>query len=205
MRHLAGRLRRRALATIARSRDTVDSGCVALTYDDGPHPEITPRLLDVLGQCGARATFFVVGERATAHPELVRRMVGEGHSVGTHSMHHRDLRRAPVAVARAEVNDGRRAVEDIVGLPVPLFRPPHGHLSARSALVLRKGQWQTCLWTTDGYDWKPQATSSSVVESASRVEDGGIVLLHDTYEPTLDASRLLVERLRARGLALVGL
>jgi peptidoglycan/xylan/chitin deacetylase (PgdA/CDA1 family) len=190
---------------IARSRDTVDPGCVALTYDDGPHAEITPRLLDVLGECDARATFFVVGERATAYPELVRRMVGEGHSVGTHSMHHRDLRRAPAAVARAEVNDGRRAVEEIVGLPVPLFRPPHGHLSTRSALVLREAQWQTCLWTTDGYDWKPEATSGSVVESASRVEDGGIVLLHDTYEPTLEASRLLVERLRARGLKLVGL
>jgi peptidoglycan/xylan/chitin deacetylase (PgdA/CDA1 family) len=193
------------LATIARSRDTVDPGCVALTYDDGPHPEITPRLLDVLGQCGARATFFVVGDRAVAHPGLVRRLVEEGHSVGTHSMHHRDLRRAPVAVARAEVKDGRRAVEDIVGLPVPLFRPPHGHLSARSALVLREGQWQTRLWTTDGYDWKPEATSHSVVESASRVPERGIVLLHDTYEPTLEASRLLIERLRARGLELVGL
>ena len=88
---------------------------------------------------------------------------------------------------------------------MPLFRPPHGGLSTRSALVLREAQWQTRLWTTDGYDWKPQATSDSVLESASRVEDRGIVLLHDTYEPTLEASRLLVAGLRARGLELVAL
>ena len=191
------------MATVARSVDTVDAGCVALTYDDGPHPAITPRLLDVLRDVEARATFFVIGERAVAHSEIVRRMVEDGHSVGTHSMHHRDLRGASTAVVRAEVNDGRRAVEDIVGRPVPLFRPPQGRLSTSSALVLRAPQWQTRLWTTDSYDWKTGATSDSVVEHASRVEDGGIVLLHDTYEPTLEASRLLVERLRARGLQLV--
>ncbi|HLJ07955.1 MAG TPA: polysaccharide deacetylase family protein [Acidimicrobiia bacterium] len=205
MRQLAGRLRRRALASIARSRDTVDPGCVALTYDDGPDPAVTPRLLDVLHRCGAPATFFVVGERAAAHADLVRRIVDDGHSIGTHSMHHRDLRRAPVAVARAELDDGRRAVESIVGRPVPLFRPPHGHLSARSALLLRPGRWQTWLWTTDGYDWKPEATCDSVVELAARVGDGGIVLLHDTSESTVGAAGLLVDRLRARGLELVAL
>src|SRR5204862_1967634 len=112
----------------------VDAGCVALTYDDGPDPGITPRLLDVLGESDTKATFFIVGECAVAHPEIVRRMAEDGHSVGTHSMHHRDLRRVSVALARAEVNEARRAVEDIVGRPVPLFRPPHGRLSARSAL-----------------------------------------------------------------------
>lgn len=190
---------------MARSHDRVGVGRVALTYDDGPHPGITMRLLDVLGECDAKVTFFLVGERAVAHPEIVRRIVDDGHSVGTHSMHHRDLRRAPLAVARAEVNEGRRAVEDIVGQSVPLFRPPHGRLSARSALLLRAPQWQTYLWTTDGYDWKPDATNASVVQSASRVDDCGIVLLHDTYEPTVEASRLLVARLRARNLEPVAL
>jgi peptidoglycan-N-acetylglucosamine deacetylase len=205
MRQLAGRLRRRALATIARSQDMVGPGCVALTYDDGPAAGITPRLLDVLGESDTKATFFVVGECALAHPEIVRRMADDGHSVGTHSMHHLDLRRASVATARAELNEARCAVEDIVGRPVPLFRPPHGRLSSRSALLVRGERWQTRLWTTDGYDWKPAATSQSVLENASRVQDRGIVLLHDTYEPTLEASRLLVERLRARGLKLIGL
>lgn len=204
-RRMAGRGRRRLLASLARAGHAVEHGTVALTYDDGPHPAFTPVLLDILDEAGARATFFVVGERAEAHPEIVRRMADEGHSVGTHSMRHADLRRIRRAEARDEIARGRVAVESILGRSVPLFRPPKGHLTLASALFLRSRRWRTMLWTTDSLDWKDGIGSEAVVSNVLGVEGGGVVLLHDTSQVSLDATRSLIARLRERHLQLVGL
>jgi peptidoglycan-N-acetylglucosamine deacetylase len=204
-RRLAGLARRRLLTWLARAGHTVEPGTVALTYDDGPHPAFTPTLLDILDEADARATFFVVGERAEAHPEIVRRMVDEGHSVGTHSMRHADLHRIRRAAARDEIDRGRVAVERILGRSVPLFRPPKGHLTFASALFLRSRRWHTMLWTTDSLDWKDGIGSEAVVSNALNVGDGGVVLLHDTAQVSLDATRSLIARLRERHLQLVGL
>lgn len=204
-RRLAGLGRRRLLASLARAGHAVELGAVALTYDDGPHPAFTPALLDILDEAGAKATFFVVGERAEAHPEIVRRMVDEGHSVGTHSMRHADLRRIRSAEGRDEIARGRVAVESILGRSVPLFRPPKGHLTFASALLVRSRRWRTMLWTTDSLDWKEGIGSEAVVSNALGVEGGGVVLLHDTSQVSLDATRSLIARLRERHLQLVGL
>ncbi len=202
---MAGISRRRLLARIARAGHAVEQGAVALTYDDGPHPVFTPRLLDILHETGAKATFFVVGERAEAHPEIVRRMAEEGHSVGTHTMHHPDLREISILQARHEIDRGREVVEAVLGRPVPLFRPPKGHLTLGSALLLRSRRWRAELWTTDSHDWKDRIDSDAIVANALSVEATGVVLMHDTCEETLDATRSLVARLRDRDLQLVGL
>lgn len=203
-RSAAGRGRRQLLASLARAGHTVQQGAVALTYDDGPHPMFTPRLLDILRGADARVTFFVVGERAEAHPEIVRRMVEEGHSVGTHTMRHADLRMISTPHARHEIDRGREAVEEILGRPVPLFRPPLGHLTLGSALLLRPRRWRTVLWTTDSYDWKDRIGSDAIVANALVVQTRGVVLMHDASDETLEATRSLVTRLRDRGLQLVG-
>ncbi len=204
-RRLAGRLVRGFLGTIARAEHGVESGSVAITYDDGPHPVFTPRLLDLLAENRTTATFFVVGEHAHAHPAVIRRMIDEGHSVGTHTMHHPDLRAISRSQARQEIDRGRQVVEEIVGGAVSLFRPPNGHLTLGSALLLRSRRWRTRLWTTDSHDWKDGMSADAIAARALQVEDGGIVLLHDASQASLDATRSLVASLRERNVRLVGL
>lgn len=162
-------------------------------------------LLDILGEGQAKATFFVVGEHAEAHPGVVRRMIDEGHSVGTHTMHHPDLRAISRSHARQEIDRGRHAVEQILGRAVPLFRPPRGHLTLGSALHLRSRRWRTLLWSTDAYDWKDGIGTDLIVANALEVEDGGVVLLHDATQQSLDATKSLIARLAERDLRLVGL
>jgi peptidoglycan/xylan/chitin deacetylase (PgdA/CDA1 family) len=201
LRSAAGRSRRGALRVLARASVHTDGGSTALTYDDGPDPEVTPRVLDELAAAGAAATFFVVGQRAVEHPEIVRRMREEGHGVGTHTMGHLDLRSSDWADARRAIEEGRAAVEEILGAAVPLFRPPMGHLSMRAAILLRQPRWHTHLWDTDAYDWQVGATPESIVDAAlAHGLDGRVVLLHDTVAATVEATTRILEALRARGL-----
>jgi peptidoglycan-N-acetylglucosamine deacetylase len=190
---------------LAKVHRQVGPGQVALTYDDGPHPDVTPRLLDVFGGFEAVATFFVVGERVRAHPDLVERMIAEGHSVGSHSMRHRDLTTLKGDELRREVEGGRDAVEAVVGRAAPLFRPPHGRLDARCASLLRARGWSTWLWTIDCYDWKPEASAQSIFTHGAAATQGDVLLLHDTCAQSAEATGLLLSRFREQGLEAVAL
>ena len=190
---------------MARAGGKVRHGAVALTFDDGPDPERTPLILDILKDVGATAVFFVVGEQASAHPELVRRMAAEGHCVGTHTLSHADLHLLTISAARREIERGRAVVEAILERPVPLFRPPMGHLTLRTALHLRRRRWRTALWTTDVRDWKDGRVPDDVVRDGVGTPDGGVILLHDTSEVAVHALPALIDRLRERNLELVGL
>lgn len=99
---------------------------VAVTFDDGPDPATTPRLLDLLAEEGGRATFFVLAGRAEAHPELVGRLVAEGHEVGLHGPDHRPLTSLPTGDLTAHLRAGRDRLAAVLGRPVTLFRPPYG-------------------------------------------------------------------------------
>jgi len=100
---------------------------IALTFDDGPDPDVTPRILDVLRAHGARATFFVLGERVEQHPEVVRRIRDEGHAIGTHTQHHRlRFHFGSAAYVAREIEDAIHAVAAVTGTPPTLFRPPQG-------------------------------------------------------------------------------
>jgi peptidoglycan/xylan/chitin deacetylase (PgdA/CDA1 family) len=187
-------------------------GAVALTFDDGPDPESTPRLLDVLAEHGATATFFCVGARVQEHPEIVRRMVAEGHAVGSHSQTHRvgDL---PPAAVMADYLAGRRALETALGRPVALFRPPHGWLDLRTARALRRHGMQTRLWSVDPHDYQPGTRSETVTAVVGAAVAGDVVLLHDGLEEgaadapprssTIAALPAAIAALRSRGLDLV--
>jgi peptidoglycan/xylan/chitin deacetylase (PgdA/CDA1 family) len=206
LRSAAGRAKRIGLRRLARASTSGRPGTTALTYDDGPHPEVTPQVLDALAAAGAHATFFVVGARALEHPRILHRMRDEGHSVGTHTMGHLDLATAAWDDARREIEDGRAAVEGILGRPVPLFRPPKGHLSIRSAMLLRAPRWRTHLWDTDAYDWQPDATARSIADAAlSTGLDGRVVLLHDTVRASVEATERILDAARARDLTAAAL
>ena len=209
---------RAAPARFAGVRHRLPDGAprVALTFDDGPDPRYTPTLLDLLADHGVVATFFLVGRRAERHPELVVRMVHEGHAVGSHSWSHPDPHGASLRRLREEYRRGKRAVEATTGMPVPLFRPPMGHVAISSAAAAAMARVRPWLWTRDPSDWVPDRTVDDILESLGDLRSGDVILLHDGIElpvsdaaldrsATLGAVPVLIRRAKAAGLDLVTL
>lgn len=165
-----------------------DERAVALTFDDGPHPELTPRLLDVLAAHGAHATFFVIGREAERRPALIRRIAAEGHAVGHHSWTHSEPASTPARVLLAETRRTRALLEDLLGRPAPLFRPPHGKITAAKLL----GAWwqrnTVVLWNRDPKDFQMHNADELLAWFAQHpLEAGDVVLLHDTHPHAVDA------------------
>lgn len=193
-----------------------DDTAVSLTFDDGPHPGSTDRILDLLATERVQATFFCVGRNARRHPDLVRRMVAEGHSVGSHSFTHPSPHEIGRSVLFAEYSAGRRAVEGATGRTSALFRPPHGDLAPGSTWMLRRLRLHTWLWTVDPEDWRPDAQADRIVAAVAGVRGGDVVLLHDWVEQpvapealdrsaTIAALPAIIADVRARGLRFEGL
>jgi peptidoglycan/xylan/chitin deacetylase (PgdA/CDA1 family) len=162
-----------------------DSGAVALTFDDGPDPEFTPQVLDVLAAHRATATFFLVGRRVRRHPELVRRILGAGHAIGSHTFAHRDGRAATWPELARDVWWGRRALEEVAGRSVPAFRPPTGYYGGRVGLAAAVSGVRPWLWTADPADWRPGITAEAIVADLGPLGGGDVVLLHDGIENPL--------------------
>jgi peptidoglycan/xylan/chitin deacetylase (PgdA/CDA1 family) len=191
-----------AFASIPPRAPDCSAGTVSLTFDDGPHPQVTPALLDLLRDWESTATFYVIGGLAAEHPELVRRAAEEGHAVGNHTWTHADLSTLPPEAVRDELARTSEVIAATTGRAPETWRPPYGiHDSAieaeAEALDLRMELWSE---GTDGFDWKglsPRAIADRIVGNA---EPGSIVLLHDIHQNTLDALPLLLEGLHAKGL-----
>jgi peptidoglycan/xylan/chitin deacetylase (PgdA/CDA1 family) len=192
------------------------AGTVGLTFDDGPHPTSTPRVLDILAELEVRATFFCVGRNARAHPELVRRALAEGHAVGSHSFTHPDPEELSLRSLARDYRSGRHAVAAATGRDVRLFRPPHGHLGMGSAVMVRRQGLATWLWTVDAEDWRPGRTTAGIIAAAGAARSGDVILLHDWVEQpwapealdrtaTIDALPAIVRAVRERGLRFVPL
>lgn len=163
---------------------------MALTFDDGPHPTYTHAVLDVLGDAEVVATFFVVGRNARAHPEVIRRIVGEGLAIASHSMTHTDpWQLSPIKLWR-DYRAGHLEVSDVVGHDVRLFRPPKGYLDRRGALVIRAAGLDTYLWSVDAADWESDLRPEDVVERLGRPSPGDVLLLHDAIEGPLAPAAL---------------
>jgi peptidoglycan/xylan/chitin deacetylase (PgdA/CDA1 family) len=152
---------------------------IHFTFDDGPDPEWTPRCLDVLAHVNAKATFFMIGEKARAHGELARRIMREGHQIGNHTLSHAHPWRLSASRARAEVRDGAVAIADVLGIAPKFFRPPHG---ARRRCMLEQAEMQgehVLMWDVSAIDWGWLGTSNRIASRLARVRDGQIVLMHD--------------------------
>jgi peptidoglycan/xylan/chitin deacetylase (PgdA/CDA1 family) len=159
---------------------------VRLTFDDGPDPRFTPQVLDVLGGAGVKATFFCVGRRALAWPELVRRIAAEGHAVGSHSMTHPDLSALDPLSAMSNIRAGKRAVESALGAPVPRFRAPFGRLGISGRVALAALRMQHEHWDLDPEDWAPEAEAKALVAKLRHLGPDAVVLLHDGSESPTD-------------------
>ena len=155
------------------------AGTLYLTFDDGPNPEHTARLLDLLARYGVKASFFVVGDFAQAHPELIRRMVQEGHLVGFHSAHHRSAYLMTPRQTRWDFTGGLAALARLGVTPL-YFRPPWGVVNWASLRLVRRYRLQPVFWDVMAQDWKANITAEEIVRRLRRrTRPGDILCLHD--------------------------
>lgn len=154
---------------------------VALTFDDGPDPELTPRVLDVLRQHGVRATFFLIGSKAERHPDIVRRIVAEGHEIGVHTWRHAPG--FPMQGSRAMAEDilrCRALLKEITGVETDLFRPPFGVTNPMVARAVKRTRSRCAGWSIRSLDTLRRRSREAVAHRIRRrLGDGKVILLHD--------------------------
>lgn len=189
----------RDAATVTAVRTS--SPVVAMTFDDGPHPRLTPMLLDMLKARGLRATFYLIGNRCVTWPDIVRRIAAEGHEIGNHSWSHPDLSRRSDSGAMDEIDRTSDVIFRLTGRPPVTFRPPYGAFSRRQRMMLyRARNLPTILWSVDPQDWRRPGASvvSARILGASR--PGAIILSHDIQSGTVKAMPAVLDGLSQRGL-----
>lgn len=188
-----------------------DKKLLALTFDDGPDPRFTPAILDILAQKGAKATFFIVGKNAVAHPELLKRILAEGHDIGNHTYSHADLLNDSDASVEVELNGTQRVLESILGRHTMFFRPPYAsrhllHEPGAPHVVERAAKlgYLTVSAAVDPFDWSSPTSAQISKRIIDQVKDetGQVILLHDSggnRKPTVDALPAVIDVLQAEG------
>ncbi len=180
---------------------------VAITFDDGPHPEGTPQILEVLASHGARATFFVIGEQVVRRPALLRRILEQGHAIALHGYRHRLQLRLSAAELRDDLERGLAAIEDAAGIRPTHHRPPYGVYSPAGLQAARSRGLVPLLWSAWGKDWRKFTTPERIARRATAgVSAGGVILLHDadfysargSHERTAAALPQILRTLSAR-------
>ena len=160
------------------SIDVGDSRIAALTFDDGPHPTLTPLILDELKKRGAVATFFVVGNRAQYYPELLRRIIVEGSEIGNHTWSHKGLTTLSPEDMEKQINDTQEIVKASTGITPATLRPPYGRIND---FVKQNADMPIVLWSVDPEDWKNKESEIIITHIITETDDGEIVLQHDLY------------------------
>lgn len=189
----------------------VDGQCVSLTFDDGPDPDFTPRVLDLLAVHDCKASFFLLGEHARRYPELVRRIVDEGHSLGNHTFSHPRARPGREARDIWEVRHTQHLLADLSGLQPLWFRPPFGRLSPSMGEEADTLGLTVVLWSRSAIDWGPLGTRRGIARRLNRAQAGDILLLHDAPRYHNHPQHMLrvlpdfLARLKQRDLAVVSL
>ncbi|OGK05250.1 MAG: hypothetical protein A2W80_06960 [Candidatus Riflebacteria bacterium GWC2_50_8] len=174
---------------------------VVLTFDDGPHPRTTPKVLEILRRRRVKAIFFVLGLQAAKYPELVKQIHDEGHLIGNHSYGHKNLAQLSDEALREELGRTSRLIESITGSKPEYLRPPYGAMNRKVLTAAKAEGMKILLWTIDPKDWL-QKNEASVLQQTERQlgmssgnPRGGAILLHDIYPSTVRALEPLLERL----------
>ena len=173
---------------------------IALTFDDGPHPYYTEQLLDGLKERGVVVTFFVTGEHAALHPDVIQRMSEEGHLIGNHTFSHIQLRRGNLEEFKEELMQTNQVLEEITGEKVTYVRPPYGTWNKSLEKELNM---IPVLWTIDPLDWCSKDVSCITRRVMEKVEENDIILMHDYYETTVTAALKIVDELLEEGYTFV--
>lgn len=177
-----------------------DAKKIAITFDDGPHPSYTEQLLDGLKERGVTATFFVTGEHAKLHPDVIRRMRDEGHLIGNHTYSHIQLTKSNRDKFKTELIRTNEVIKEITGEDVVYVRPPYGSWDKSFEKELNMFP---VLWTIDPLDWCSGNVSRIVKKIVSKAEEDGIILMHDYYETSVTAALQAIDELMAEGYTFV--
>jgi peptidoglycan/xylan/chitin deacetylase (PgdA/CDA1 family) len=189
---------------ITYSQCHVDGPYIAMTFDDGPSAANTPRLLDLLKQRKIHATFFFVGQCVQENPEIVKRIVAEGHEIGNHSWSHPDLAKMNDAAVHDQIQKTQDAIVQACGVTPKLMRPPYGAFTARQR-AWANGNWgyKIILWDVDPEDWKYRNAEHVKAEILKQTVAGSIILSHDIHKTTVDAMPETLDTLLAKGFKFV--
>jgi peptidoglycan/xylan/chitin deacetylase (PgdA/CDA1 family) len=178
----------------------VDGSFIALTFDDGPNATLTPKLLDLLAARHLKATFFVVGQNAADHPEILKRAVREGHEIGNHSWSHPNLGKMSDEAVRRELQKTEDAIVAAIGKKPVLMRPPYGSITARQKKWIHdEFGYRIILWDVDPLDWKRPGPSVVTARILKETKAGSIVLSHDIHPPTIEAMPATFDQLMKKG------
>lgn len=168
----------------------------ALTFDDGPHPVYTAHLLDELKKRGVKATFFVTGEHAELHPDLIKRMHDEGHLIGNHTYSHIQLTSSNKNQFKEELIQTNEILHDITGAEVQYVRPPYGSWDKKFETDLNMFP---VLWNVDPLDWCTANANRVASTILNKVSDNDIILLHDYYDTSVEAAIIVVDEMTRQG------
>ena len=161
---------------------TPDSGVMALTFDDGPDPDITPVVLDALDECSIRGTFFMLGEKVIKHSDIACEVVRRGHLIGNHSMTHRKLFLAKRDKVEYEIDEAQKAIKDITDVNPEWFRPPFGMFDFTCADVVKNRGLTMVLWTVLSGDYSDDSPNRILKTIEPFIRAGAIVVFHDTVQ-----------------------
>ncbi|OJF16545.1 MAG: chitooligosaccharide deacetylase [Bacillaceae bacterium G1] len=182
---------------------------VALTFDDAPDDTFTPQILDVLQREGVKATFFVVGNRAEAHPDIMERIVREGHAVGNHSYNHANLPKLTDEQFREQIRKTDEIIRRFTGYTPRMVRPPYGEISEEQIKWLASQHKTVVNWNVDSLDWKGLTAEQVATNVLGHVHPGSIVLMHsgggigEDLSGTVNALPLIIRTLREAGIEMV--
>ena len=178
----------------------VEGMFIAITFDDGPNPEFTPRLLDMLKERGIKATFFVVGKNVEEYPGIVTRMASDGHEVANHSWSHPALTKLGVESFRKQIENTNQAIANATGKRPVLMRPPYGATSVGLNKRLNEQfGLKVILWSVDPLDWKYRNSDRVYSSIIQNTRPGAIILAHDIHATTVAAMPATLDALLAKG------
>jgi len=172
---------------------------ISLTFDDGPDPENTEFILDILREKEVKATFFLLGKKVAKYPELVKKIYQEGHQIGNHSWTHRNFQYLDdFQILKEEIFPASELIAELTGTYPVILRPPYGIINNKTIELLSDKQWKIVMWSIDPYDWRFEA--EEIIRRTKRYSHpGGIILLHCTGENTVEALPVIIDFLLAEG------
>jgi peptidoglycan/xylan/chitin deacetylase (PgdA/CDA1 family) len=212
VRHLLAPHVPRAAGALGIQRTLAGAAGVALTFDDGPHPEGTPAVLEVLGEAGIRAAFFLVGEQVERRPALAAEIAARGHLVALHGYRHRPQPALNARVVEEDLARGAEVISEAVGAAAVWHRPPYGLYSPAGLNAARQRGLKPILWSRWGKDWRRLTTPQRIATRATAsLHNGDVILLHDadfyssrgSHERTAQALALIVRELKRQKIGTV--
>ena len=178
----------------------VDQPYIAMTFDDGPHATLTPKLLDMLAARRLKATFFIIGKNAAEYPEIMKRIVREGHELANHSWSHPNLAKMSDEAVRAQMQKTDDAIEAAAGKRTALMRPPYGSITPRQKQWIHdEFGYKTIIWDVDPFDWRRPGAGVIRDRIVTQTQPGSIILAHDIHPGTIEAMPATFDQLTAKG------